>query len=293
MSMLEGLVAIVTGAGRGVGAEHAKLLARHGATVVVNDVGSAPGGEKTGDRPADQVVSEISSLGGRASSNADDVAEPAGAERLVEQAVDEHGRLDILVNNAGVLRDRVIVNLTDEDWDVVVKVNLRGAFLPIRAAARHWRSRTKSRQTVAASVVNTSSESGVFANPGQANYAAAKSAVATLTQVAAPELARYGVRVNAILPRARTRLTVGTFGEDRFAATPGEFDRWDPANVAPFVTYLSSPSCALSGEVFLVAGSRVQRVRPWTLDDDWVVKTDGRWTVEALRSAVEELTNPA
>jgi NAD(P)-dependent dehydrogenase (short-subunit alcohol dehydrogenase family) len=193
------------------------------------------------------------------------------------------------VNNAGILRDRAIVNLDDEDWDRSIQVNLRGHFMPLRAAARQWRTASKSGESISASVINTSSESGVFANAGQANYAAAKSAVATLTEVASKELIRYGVRTNAILPRARTRLTEG------LAPPPkeGRFDRWDPANVSPFVVYLATTACPLNGQVFVVGGSRVQRVKPWSLDPDWKLDSDGRWSVQELAKHVGDIGEPS
>ncbi|WP_028852187.1 SDR family oxidoreductase [Thermocrispum municipale] len=291
MGSLDGKVALVTGAGRGIGREHALLLAAEGAKVVVNDLGGAQDGTGGEIGPAQQVVDEIKAAGGEAVANGDDVADSAGAAAVVNTALEAFGRLDAVVNNAGILRDRVLINIEDEDWDVVVRVNLRGTFLVTRAAARYWREESKAGREVRASVVNTSSESGVFGNPGQANYAAAKAAVASLTQVASKELKRYGVRVNAILPRARTRLTESTFG-DVMAPKEGEFDRWHPGNVAPFVTYLSSPACEISGEVFLVGGSRVQRVRPWELDPDWKLTTEGRWTVADLEKAVIEAGVP-
>ncbi|MFC4000179.1 SDR family oxidoreductase [Prauserella oleivorans] len=291
MGSLDGKVALVTGAGRGIGREHALLLAAEGAKVVVNDLGGAQDGTGGEIGPAQQVVNEIKEAGGEAVANGDDVADAAGARSVVGTALDAFGRLDAVVNNAGILRDRVLVNIEDEDWDVVVRVNMRGTFLVTREAARHWREESKAGREVRASVVNTSSESGVFGNPGQANYAAAKAAVASLTQVAAKELKRYGVRVNAILPQARTRLTESTFG-DAMAPKEGKFDRWHPGNVAPFVTYLSSPVCEISGEVFLVGGSRVQRVRPWELDPEWKLSTEGRWTVADLEKAVIEAGIP-
>jgi NAD(P)-dependent dehydrogenase (short-subunit alcohol dehydrogenase family) len=173
----------------------------------------------------------------------------------------------------------------------VNKVNTRGTFAVLRAAANYWRAESKAGNPVNASVINTSSESGVFGNPGQANYAAAKAAVASLTQVAAKELDRYGVRVNAILPQARTRLTEATFG-DALSADKDKFDRWDPANVSPFVAYLAAPTTQLSGEVFIVGGSRVQRVKPWERDPEWKLQTDGRWTVSALEKAVSDAGIP-
>lgn len=291
MGRLEGKTVIVTGAGRGIGREHALLLAAEGANVVVNDLGGAEDGTGAMAGPAETVAQEIRAGGGHAVANGDDVADEGGSARIVETAIETFSDLHGLVNNAGILRDRVLVNIAPEDWDTVVRVNLRGTFLMTRAAANYWRDQSKAGKEVAASVVNTSSESGVFGNPGQANYAAAKAAVASLTQVAAKELNRYGVRVNAILPRARTRLTEGAFG-DALAAKDG-FDRWDPANVSPFVVYLTSPSASITGEVFLVGGSRIQRVKPWEKDPDWKLQTDGRWSVDALDKAVAEVGVPS
>jgi NAD(P)-dependent dehydrogenase (short-subunit alcohol dehydrogenase family) len=291
MRSLDGTVVVVTGAGRGIGREHALLLAAEGAKVVVNDLGGAQDGTGAETGPAQQVVEEIHAAGGTAVVSGDDVAEPDGAHRVIQTAIDAFSRLDAIVNNAGVLRDRVLVNLTEDDWDVVVRVNLRGTFLVTRAAARYWRDQHKAGGQVRAAVVNTSSESGVFGNPGQANYAAAKAGIASLTQVAAKELARYGIRVNAILPQARTRLTESTFG-DAMAPKAGKFDRWHPGNVSPFVAYLCCPSGEISGEVFVVGGSRVQRVRPWELDPDWKLSADGRWSVDGLEKAVVEAGVP-
>lgn len=291
MGSLDGVVAVVTGAGRGIGREHALLMAAEGAKVVVNDLGGGEDGTGAESGPAQEVVEEIRAAGGEAVANGDDVADGAGAERIVRTAVETFGGLHAVVNNAGILRDRVLVNISDEDFDVVVRVNLRGTFLVTRAAGQYWRERSKAGEQVRAAIVNTSSESGVFGNPGQANYAAAKAAVASLTQVSSKELARYGVRANAILPQARTRLTEGTFG-DAMAPKEGKFDRWHPGNVSPFVAYLSSPACEITGEVFVVGGSRVTRVKPWELDDDWKLTAGGRWTVADLEKAVIEAGVP-
>ena len=292
MTGMQGRIAVVTGAGRGIGREHALFLGAAGAKIVVNDLGGLRdgGGQRTSS-PADDVVAEIKAAGGEAVANYDDVADEQGARQLIATAIDAYGGLDALVNNAGILRDKVLVNLEADDWDTVVKVNLRGTYLPLREAARYWRQQSKAGTEVVARVVNTSSESGVFANAGQANYAAAKAGVAALTQVAAKELKRYGVGVNAILPRARTRLTedvLGSHGQPK----PGQFDRWDPANVSPFVGYLSSPEAEFTGEVFVVGGATVQRVRPWELDADWILKGDGQWTVEGLARAVSDAGSP-
>ncbi|GAA1651733.1 SDR family oxidoreductase [Georgenia ruanii] len=292
MGHLEGKTVIVTGAGRGIGREHALLFAQEGANVVVNDLGGAEDGSGAAAGPAEQVAQEIRDAGGNAVANGDDVADDEGSARIVAQAIETFGDLHGLVNNAGILRDRVLVNITPEDWDLVVRVNMRGTFLMTKAAGTYWREQSKSGKEVSAAVVNTSSESGVFGNPGQANYAAAKAAVASLTQVGAKELKRYGVRVNAVLPQARTRLTEGAFG-DALAAKDGEFDRWHPGNVSPFVVYLASPFSELTGEVFLVGGSRVQRVKPWEKDPGWKLTTDGRWTLDALSTAVADAGAPS
>ena len=291
---LDGLIAVVTGAGRGIGREHALLLASEGAKVVVNDLGGGTDGTGQEASPADEVVAEIQAAGGQAVSSHHNVADESGAAEIIKTAVDTYGQLDILVNNAGVLRDQVLINLEPDDWDVVLTVNLRGTYLVTRAAALHWRGRSKAGEQVSASVINTCSESGLFGNPGQANYGAAKSGVATLTQIAAKELKRYGVRANAIAPRARTRLTEVIAGKTVDAIQPkeGKFDTWHPGNVSPFVAYLASPECELTGESFVVGGSRVQRVRPWQLDEDWKLKGEGRWTVAALAKAATALGQP-
>lgn len=294
MGSLDGLVAVVTGAGRGIGREHALLLSAEGAKVVVNDLGAAPDGSGAANSPADEVVAEIVKAGGQAAVSHHDVCDEQGAAAIVATAVSNFGQLDILVNNAGVLRDQVLINLGPADWDMVMQVNLRGTYLVTRAAALHWRARSKAGEQVSASVINTSSESGLFANPGQANYAAAKSGVATLTQVTAKELRRYGVRVNAIVPRARTRLTEVIGGKPVEALQPksGNFDRWHPANISPFVAFLASPACDLTGEVFLVGGSLVQRIWPWQLDEGWKLTGEGRWTVEGLAKEIGALGAP-
>jgi len=228
-------------------------------------------------------VEEIAGRNEQACVNTDDVATAAGADALVRTAVERFGRLDALINNAGILRDGVIVNLSEDDWDRVVSVNLRGQFLPLQAAARYWRERSKAGESVDAAIVNTSSESGVFGNAGQANYAAAKAAVASLAEVASKELSRYGVRTNTILPRARTRLTEAMVPPPR----TDRFDKWDPANVSPFVGYLVRPGCKINGQVFLVGGGLVQRVAPWSLDPDWKLTSEGRWNPEELAEAVD------
>src|SRR4051794_35698847 len=212
MGALDGRVAIITGAGRGIGREHALLFASEGAKVVVNDLGGAVDGSGDDRSPAQQVVDEIKAMGGEAVANADNITDWEGGQRLVNTAVETFGDLHVLVNNAGILRDRVLVNMTEEEWDGVIHVHLKGHFVPTRWAATYWREQTKAGKQVRASVINTSSTSGLIGNPGQTNYGAAKMGIAAFTIIAAQELSRYGVRVNAIAPAARTRLTEATPG---------------------------------------------------------------------------------
>src|SRR5256885_5759695 len=236
MPDLSGKVAIVTGAGRGIGRSHAFALAAAGAKVVVNDLGAGVAGEGSDAGPAEQVVEEIRAAGGEASTNGANVADFAGAERLVQQAIDEFGRLDILVNNAGILRDRMLVNMTEDEWDAVIAVHLKGHFAPTRHAAAYWRERSKAGDDVKGRVINTSSPSGVFGNVGQANYGAAKSGIAGFTLIVAQELQRYGVTVNCLAPNARTRMTEDTF---EMGAPPEGSDPLTPPNMSPLVVPLS------------------------------------------------------
>jgi NAD(P)-dependent dehydrogenase (short-subunit alcohol dehydrogenase family) len=291
MGALDGRVAIVTGAGRGLGREHALLFASEGAKVVVNDLGGDQQGGGADATPAQQTVDDIRAMGGEAVVNGENVADWDGARRLVEQAVDTFGDLHVLVNNAGILRDRVIVNMTEDEWDSVVRVHLKGHFAPAHFAAAYWREQTKSGREINAAIVNTTSTSGLFSNPGQANYDAAKSGIATLTQVMAKELVRYGVRANAIAPAARTRLTLSTPGLGEGMAVPddGTFDVMDPANVSPMVAYLCTADCTITGETFVVAGGRVQRVQTWTLAE--AIEQDRRWTVAELAGRAGELAS--
>ncbi len=288
MGSLEGRVAIITGAGRGIGREHALLFAAEGAKVVVNDLGGANDGSGTDVQPAKAVVAEIRAMGGEAIVNGDDVADWTGAQRLINSAVEAFGDLDILVNNAGILRDRVLVNMTEEEWDTVIAVHLKGHFAPTRWAAAYWREQTKAGISKPRNVVHTSSTSGLFSNPGQANYGSAKSGIATFNQICAKELVRYGVKCNCIAPGARTRLTLATPGlEDIMAAPAGEFDIWDPANVSPLVAYLSTADCAFNGETFFVQGGNVTRVDPWAMGAK--VEQARRWTVAGLAEAMPSL----
>jgi NAD(P)-dependent dehydrogenase (short-subunit alcohol dehydrogenase family) len=284
MPSLDGRVAIVTGAGRGLGREHSLLLAREGARVVVNDLDAGP---------AEEVVDEIRSFGGEAIANTDNVAQWAGAEQLVQSTVDAYGELHVLVNNAGILRDRFLVNMSEEEWDSVIAVHLKGHFAPTRFAAAYWRDRAKAGDPVKASVVNTSSTSGLLGNPGQTNYGAAKAGIAAFTQICAMELTRYGVRSNAIAPAARTRMTEATPGLGEVVKAPDDpehFDVWDPANVSPLVAYLAMEHCSVNGKVFFIRGGTVQLFRPWALGE--TIERSSRWTVEELLSEMKRLVGP-
>lgn len=282
MGALDDRVAVITGAGRGLGREHALLFAAEGAKVVVNDLGGGPDGSGSDASPAQQVVEEIRAAGGQAVANSDDVTSAAGADAMIRQAVEEFGALHVLVNNAGILRDRTIINMTDGEWDDVIRVHLRGHFMPLRAAARYWREQSKAGNELRPSLINTTSTSGLYNNPGQANYGAAKTGIATLTIIAQRELGRYGVRANAIAPAARTRLTLATPGiSEAILHTPEEgFDAMDPGNVSPFVAYLATADCPIRGRVFFVAGGDIHLFQPFAIIDS--ISKDGRWTVEEL-----------
>ncbi|MHB1508847.1 MAG: SDR family oxidoreductase [Acidimicrobiales bacterium] len=287
MGALDGKVAIVTGGGRGIGREHALLFASEGAQVVVNDLGGAVDGSGDERSPADQVVDEIKAMGGEAIANSDDAADWEGGHRLVQAAVEAFGDLHVLVNNAGILRDRVVVNMTAQEWDDVIHVHLRGHFVPTRWAGAYWREQSKAGKQVRAAVVNTSSTSGLLGNPGQSNYGAAKAGIAAFTIITAQELSRYGVRVNAIAPAARTRMTESTPGLSDIVQPPPDpeaFDAWDPANVSPLAAYLSSDLCTFTGKVFFVQGGKVQYFQPWTLTHE--IDKSARWTVAELADAV-------
>jgi NAD(P)-dependent dehydrogenase (short-subunit alcohol dehydrogenase family) len=293
MGSLDGRVAIITGAGRGIGREHALLFAAEGAKIVVNDLGGANDGTGTDLTPAQQVVEEIKGMGGEAIVNGDNVADWEGAQRLINSAIEAFGDLDILVNNAGILRDRVLVNMTEDEWDAVIAVHLKGHFAPTRWAAAYWREQTKAGVDKPRNIVHTSSTSGLFSNPGQANYGAAKTGIATFSQIAAKELSRYGVKSNTIAPGARTRLTLATPGlEDILTPKEGEFDTWDPANVSPLVAYLSTAECPFTGETFFVQGGNVTRVRSWEMGEK--IEQNDRWTVAGLADALAPLaTKPS
>ena len=256
---LEGRVAIVTGAGRGVGRAHALLLAKHGAKVVVNDLGGARDGVGSDEAAAQQVVNEIQAKGGEAVANYADVSDYEAAGQMVQQAIDTWGRLDVLVNNAGILRDRMLANMTPEEWDAVIQVHLRGTFAPSRHAAAYWRDQSKAGNPVDARLINTTSVSGIYGNIGQSNYGAAKMGIAGFTIITARELGRYGVTVNAIAPAALTRLT-----EDLVAFEDQEDPSRSPRWVAPIVTWLASTdSAGVSGRVFEASGNVFAVAEGW------------------------------
>ena len=285
----EGRVVVVTGAGRGIGREHALEFARQGARVVVNDIGAELDGTGGSDSPARQVVDEIVAAGGEAVVNGDDVADWAGAERLVATALDAFGRLDVVVNNAGVVRDRMVVSCGEDEWDAVVRVHLKGHFAVSRFAAEHWRARSKAGEPVDARVVNTSSGAGLQGSVGQAAYSAAKAGIAALTLVQAAELGRYGVTANAIAPSARTRMTETVFADMMAAPTEtGAFDAMDPANVAPLVVWLGSPQSAhVTGRVFEVEGGKVAVADGW--QHGAAVDKGARWNPAELGPVVDDL----
>ncbi len=291
----EGRVVVVTGAARGLGRAHALEFARQGARVVVNDVGVSLDGSGGSATPAQQVVEEIHALGGEAVANGDDVADFSGAESLVQAAVDGFGRLDTLVNNAGFLRDRMFVNLSEQDWDDVIRVHLKGHFATMRHAAAHWRARAKAGEQVQARVVNTSSGAGLLGSIGQGNYSAAKAGIAGLTTVAATELGRYGVTVNAIAPAARTRMTEQAFAEQM--AAPGEgggagFDAMAPENVSPLVVWLGSTASAdVTGRMFEVEGGRITVATGWRHGPS--ADKGQRWLPDEVGDAVTKLLDEA
>ncbi|MBK9179220.1 MAG: SDR family oxidoreductase [Acidimicrobiales bacterium] len=290
MGALDGRVAIITGAGRGIGREHALLYASEGAKVVVNDLGGNMDGTGGDLSAAQQVVEEIRAMGGEAVANHDDVADWEGGQRLINAAVEAFGGLDVLVNNAGILRDRVLVNMTEDEWDAVIHVHLKGHFVPTRWAAAYWREQVKAGKEVRANIVNTSSTSGLIGNPGQTNYGAAKAGIAAFTVICAQELNRYGVRSNCIAPAARTRLTEATPGLGdmvRPPEDPGAFDVWDPANISPLVAYLATVDCPFNGKVFFVQGGTVKLFTPWRMAEG--IERDSRWTVADLQAELSKL----
>ena len=285
--LCEGRVVVVTGAGRGLGRAHALAYAAEGARVVVNDLGVGLDGTPNPDSPAARVVEEIRAQGGDAVAHGGDIATSDGAASLIRTALDTYGRLDTLVNNAGFLRDRTLVNLDEDDFDAVLRVHLKGHFLPLKHAAAHWRAETKAGRTPTARIVNTSSGAGLLGSLGQGNYSAAKAGIVGLTLVAAAELARYGVQVNAIAPAARTRMTETVFAETMAAPDTG-FDAMAPENVSPLVVWLgSATSEGVTGRVFETEGGRITVMEGWrpgpTRDNG------ARWTPEGAGETVRKL----
>lgn len=281
--LLEGRVAIVTGAGRGIGRAHALELARHGAKVVVNDFGVSAAGEGTDESPAHQVVAEIEAMGGEAVVNGADVADFAAAEAMVQQAIDTFGGLDILVNNAGFLRDRMLVNTSEEEWDAVVRVHLKGHFAPLRHAGAYWRAEAKEGRQRAARVINTSSGAGLQGSLGQTTYSAAKAGIAGMTLVAAVEMGRYGVTVNAIAPVAKTRMTEGAFDTSAMAL---------PEDNSPVVAWLASEEAGdVTGRVIEIDGSVITVENGWTHGPSR--DAGSRWEAEKVGPALRDMLGEA
>jgi len=285
----EGRVVIVTGGGRGIGREHALEFARQGARVVVNDLGAEVDGTGGSLGPAGEVVDAIRAMGGEAVANGDDVSDYDAAGRMIQSAIDTFGQLDVLVNNAGILRDRMLVNMTPEEWDAVIRVHLRGTFSTSHHAAAYWRDRSKAGQDNDARIINTSSPSGVYGNAGQANYGAAKAGIAAFTVIAAMEFGRYGVTVNAISPSALTRMTENLRMGQQAAERPTEaFDDTAPGNVAPLVVWLGSPeSRDVSGRVFAVRGGRISVLDGWA--EGPVADKGARWDPPELSDIIPDL----
>ncbi len=288
MGRFEGKVALVTGAGRGIGRAEALLLASEGAKVVVNDVGGASDGSGSDAGPAQQVVDEITAAGGEGAANTDDISTWAGGEALVQQAWDTFGRLDVVINNAGILRDRMSFSMTEAEWDSVIAVHLKGHFAVAHHAAAAWRARVKeSGEPAGAAIVNTASESGLYGNAGQSNYAAAKAGIASMTIVMARELERLGVRVNAIAPVARTRLTEG-LGGDAMKPDESGFDKFAPENVAAVACWLASDEAAgISGQVVKVQGGTIQLLEGWRPLTE--VTAEEAWTLDNVSGLRDQI----
>ncbi|MGA0979677.1 MAG: SDR family oxidoreductase [Candidatus Nanopelagicales bacterium] len=292
----EGRVVVITGAGRGIGREHALAFAREGARVVVNDLGGSVDGAGEDAGPAQEVVEEIRAMGGEAIANTDSVSDYAGAGRIVQAAIDAFGGLDVVVNNAGILRDRMFVNMTEEEFDSVIAVHLRGTFAVSRHAVNYWRARAKAGGTNDARIISTSSPSGIFGNIGQANYGAAKAGIAAMTVILADELARLGVTANAIAPVALTRMTEGL---GRFSDMSGiqpdasGYHPMDPANISPLVVWLGSPlSAGVTGRIFTVTGNEIGVAEPW-IKGPTATKDGGRWDPAELTAVVPGLVADA
>jgi NAD(P)-dependent dehydrogenase (short-subunit alcohol dehydrogenase family) len=288
-------VVVITGAGRGLGREYALEFARQGAKVVVNDLGASADGTTNEDGPAQSVVNEIRAMGGQAIANTDDVADWDGAKRMIDTAINEFGRLDVLVNNAAILRDRMLVNMEVADWDAVIRVHLRGTFVPMRHAGAYWRDESKAGRQPVARVINTSSSAGLFGNIGQTCYGAAKAGIAQMSNIAADEMGRYGVTVNTIYPSGTTRHTEHLLksGRLKVQANGSEgFDPFDPANVAPLVVWLGSEqSSGVTGRVFGSRGGRITVAEGWIAGPN--IEKAGRWDVAELGALVPDLVKRA
>lgn len=294
--LCEGRVVVITGAGRGIGREHALAFAKEDARIVVNDLGGATDGSGSDAGPAQQVVEELRALGAEAIANTDNVADWDGAQRLIASALDTFGALDVVVNNAGILRDRMFVNMTPEEWDSVIAVHLRGTFAVSRHAVDYWRARAKAGEMNDARIINTSSPSGIFGNIGQANYGAAKAGIATFTQILADELQRLGVTVNAIAPIARTRMTENLAelmeSMTEGSADAGGFDPFDPGNISPLVVWLgSAESAGVTGRVFTVGGDEIGVAEPWVKGP--VATKGARWEPAELTAVIPGLVSRA
>ena len=293
MGICDGRIVVITGAGRGIGREHALEFASQGAKIVVNDLGSEVDGTGSSAGPAGEVVDEIRGMGGEAVADGEDISDYDGAGRLIQTAIKTFGGLDVLVNNAGILRDRMLVNMTIDEWDAVIRVHLRGTFAPMRHAVEYWRNRSKAGESNDARIINTTSPSGIYGNVGQTNYGAAKAGIASMTIIAAMELGRYGVTVNAIAPAALTRMTEN-LGMGTASATrkPDEFDAHDPGNIAPLVVWLgSSESAGITGRVFNVQGGNISVAEGWVAGPG-VSKAD-RWDAAELGGIVPDLVPKA
>ncbi|MYS82972.1 SDR family oxidoreductase [Embleya scabrispora] len=288
----EGRVVVVTGAGNGIGRAHALAFAAEGAKVVVNDLGGARDGTGASAGPAQAVVAEIVAVGGEAVANTSDISDFAGAEALIAQAIETYGRLDVLVNNAGILRDRMLTNMSEAEWDAVIKVHLKGTFAPAHHAAAYWRGLAKAGEQVDARIINTSSPSGIFGNIGQTNYGAAKAGIAGFTIIAAQELGRYGVTVNAIAPTALTRLTEDLAGFADEAAAAQLAEQLAPEHISPLVVWLGSPASAgVTGRVFSVTGSSISVAEGWV--NGPTVDKGARWTPAELTDVIPDLVAKA
>jgi NAD(P)-dependent dehydrogenase (short-subunit alcohol dehydrogenase family) len=288
----DGRVVIVTGAGRGIGRGHALEFARQGAKVVVNDLGAEVDGSGSSTGPAGEVVDEIRAMGGEAIANGDDVSDFEAAGRLVQAAIDTFGGLDVVVNNAGILRDKMLVNMSVEEWDAVIKVHLRGTFCPSRHAAAYWRERSKAGDEVNARIINTTSPSGIYGNVGQTNYGAAKAGIASFTIIAAMELGRYGVTVNALAPVALTRMTENLGPGPKRELPKDEWSPMDPGNLAPLIVWLgSAESRGVTGRVFSVRGGQITVAEGWSAGPS--VDKGARWEPDELGSVIPDLVAQA